>query len=196
MTAKKQTRGRLSSLDLLPDEAQDDLIWALSQLNERRRSQADILFELNDRLAVKGIDPISSSAFSRRAVRLAKRARQLEERRFVYAGLVEKLTPEDINKNDMILSEMIKTLIEDLLDEEGLNSKNVLELARAQKEAVMAQAHSNAARMKAQEEAKKQTLAAIDQIEKSLPEETGTTDGQALIRKIREEIYGIYEKPS
>ena len=67
----RQTRGRLSSLDLLPEDCTDDVVWAMGELNARKRSQADILFELNDRLAVKGCDIISKSAFNRRAVRVA-----------------------------------------------------------------------------------------------------------------------------
>lgn len=44
-----EKRGQLSSLDLLPDEAQDDLVWAIGELNRRQRTQTDILFEFNDR---------------------------------------------------------------------------------------------------------------------------------------------------
>ena len=71
MSGERVTRGRLSSLDLSPEEGHDDIVWAMAQLNERKRSQEDIRFELNDRLAVKGIDAISKSAFNRRAVRIA-----------------------------------------------------------------------------------------------------------------------------
>ena len=76
-----QNRRVLDSLDLLPPECEDDVVWALARLNERQRTQADILFELNDRLAVKGQGPISKSAFSRRSVRLKRRRDRLAERR-------------------------------------------------------------------------------------------------------------------
>jgi len=132
----------LSSLDLLPEECQDDVVWALSQLNERQRTQTDILFELNDRLAVKGAGPISRSAFSRKRVRLARRSAQLAERRHIYAGIAEKLTPDEVGKADLVLGEFLKTLIDELLDGDGLTSKNAMELARAYKETVMGQRHS------------------------------------------------------
>ena len=194
MVAKRQGRGRLSSLDLLPEEAQDDLVWALGELNQRQRTQADILFELNDRLEIKGIEPISRSAFNRRATRLARRTAQLEERRYVYAGIAERLTPEEVSKSDLVLGEFLKVLIDELLDGSELTSKSAMELARAYKETVLAQRHSAAERRKAEEDAKKKIGKAIDQIEQSLPAAAATPDGKEIIRKIREDIYGIYTK--
>lgn len=194
MVAKRQGRGRLSSLDLLPEEAQDDLVWALGELNQRTRTQADILFELNDRLEAKGIEPISRSAFNRRATRLARRTAQLEERRYVYAGIAERLTPEEVSKSDLVLGEFLKVLIDELLNGSELTSKSAMELAKAYKETVLAQRHSAAERRKAEEEAKKKINSAISNVEKSLPAQAATVDGQEIIRRIREDIYGIYTK--
>lgn len=194
MAASRRGRGHLSSLDLLPEDAQDDVVWALGQLNERRRTQADILFELNDRLEVKGVDPISRSAFNRRAMKLAKRAAQLEERRHVYAGIADRLTPEEVNKNDVVLGEFLKVLIDELLDSDELTPKNAMELARAYKETVIAQRHSAEERRKAEIEARKNISKVIDHVTDVLPDAAKTPDGQELIRKIREEIYGIYDK--
>lgn len=157
-------RGRLSSLDLLPAEARDDLFWAIGQLNTRERTQSDILFELNDRLEAKGIDTISSSAFNRKATRLAKRNIQLEERKFIYAGIAEKLTPEEIGKSDIVLGEFLKTLIDEILDQDGLDSKNAMELARAYKETVVAQRHSAEHRRKAEEEANTKIKQVVDEV--------------------------------
>lgn len=157
-------RGRLSSLDLLPDEAQDDLIWAMGELNARQRTQADILFELNDRLAAKGIDPISASAFNRKSMRLAKRTKQLEERRHLYAGIAEKLTPEKIAGDDLILGEFLKTLIDDLLEGDGLSPKNAMELARAYQSVVMAQGKSAETRRVLEEEAKRKIAEAVEKV--------------------------------
>lgn len=192
MIAKRQGRGRLSSLDTLPEEAQDDLIWALGQLNERRRPQIDILHELNERLDVKGIDPISRSAFNRRAMRLARRTAQLEERRHVYAGIAERLTPEEVSKSDIVLGEFLKVLIDELLEDDQLTSKNVMELARAYKETVLAQRNSSAERRKAEEDAKKKINNALSKVEQSLPMQSETANGKEILRKIREDIYGIH----
>ena len=160
----KRGRGRLSSLDLLPEEAQDDLIWAISELNRRERSQADILFEFNDRLAVKGLGPISRSAFNRKSTRLAKRTQQLEERRHIYAGIADRLTPEEVGKADLVLGEFLKTLIDELLDGDRLVSKNAMELARAYKDTVMAQRHSAELREKAERQADAKLKKAVDEV--------------------------------
>ena len=192
MIAKRQGRGRLSSLDTLPEEAQDDLIWALGQLNERRRPQTAILHELNERLDVKGIDPISRSAFNRRAMRLARRTAQLEERRHVYAGIAERLTPEEVSKSDIVLGEFLKVLIDELLEDDQLTSKNIMELARAYKETVLAQRNSSAERRKAEEDAKKKINNALSKVEQSLPMQSETANGKEILRKIREDIYGIH----
>lgn len=75
---------RRSTFDLLPDEAQEDNLWVIGELSGGSRTQADILSELNDRLALKGIAPISASAFNRRAIKLrAVQARLNEARRIV-----------------------------------------------------------------------------------------------------------------
>lgn len=194
MSEDRRGRGRLDSLELLPDEAQDDVIWAVGQLNERRRTTADILFELNDRLEVKGIPPISKSAFYRRSARLAKRVMQLEERRYIYAGVAEKLTPEEIGRNDLILGEFLKSLIDELSDQEGIGSKGAMELARAYKDTIVAQRHSAEHRRKAEEDAKTKLLKAVDAATGAVDATGEKPDGMAVIKKIREEIYGIFDE--
>ena len=192
MTEDRRGRGRLDSLEQLPEEAQDDVFWAVGQLNERRRSTADILFEFNDRLAVKGIGPVSKSAFYRRSARLAKRSRQLEERRYIYAGIAEKLSPERIAKDNIVLGEFLKTLIDDLLDGDGLTPKNAMELARAYKETIATQTQSAEHRRKAEEEAKAKLMKVVDDAAGAVGGEK--PDGLAVIKKIREEIYGIFDE--
>jgi len=190
----RRGRGRLDSLELLPEEAQDDVIWAVGQLNERHRTTADILFELNDRLEVKGIAPISKSAFYRRSARLAKRVMQLEERRYVYAGIAEKLTPEEIGRNDVVLGEFLKLLIDNLMDKDEIDTKGAMELARAYKDTVVAQRHSAEHRRKGEEEAKAKLLKAVDAAAVAADGTSDKPDGMAVIKKIREQIYGIFEE--
>ncbi|TMV06124.1 phage protein Gp27 family protein [Brucella haematophila] len=189
MANDRRGRSRLDSMELLPEEAQDDVVWAISQLNERRRSQADILFELNDRLEVKGIGPISKSAFNRKSTRLRRRTDQLEERRYIYAGIAEKLTPEEIGRSDIVLGEFLKTLIDELLDGDGLNSKNAMELARAYKETVVAQRHSAEHRRKAEQEASAKLAKAVGDATDAVEKAGRKVDGEEILRMIRE-AYG------
>lgn len=157
-------RGRLSSLDLLPEEARDDVLWAIGELNKRERTQSDIHFELNDRLEAKGIETISRSAFNRKAMRLAKRTMQLEERRHIYAGIAERLTPEEIGNADLVLGEFLKTLLDELLDEDGIGTKGAMELARAYKDTIMAQRHSAELREKAEAQANAKLKKAVTEV--------------------------------
>ena len=178
---------------MLPDEAQDDIIWAMGELNARRRSQADILFELNDLLEVKGIDPISRSAFNRKSMSLAKRAMQLDERRHVYAGIAEKLTPEEVGKADLVLGEFLKILLDQISLKDDLDSKNLQELGRAYKDIIVGQRHSAEHRAKLEAEAKAKLGKVVDAVEGHLAT-TEKPDGMAVIKKIREEIYGIFDE--
>jgi hypothetical protein len=160
-------RGRLSSLDLIPDEGRDDVMWALEELNARKRSQADILFELNDRLEGKGIEGISKSAFNRTAVRTAAAARRIAEARAVFAGIAPQFTPESIDQNSIVLGEVIKTLILELIDEPGQTPKGAMELARAFLATIQGQKLSADRRMKIEADMKDQAAKAIDQVAKA-----------------------------
>ena len=193
-----EKRGQLSSLDLLPEDAQGDLVWAIGELNQRRRTQADILFEFNDRLAVKGIDPISRSAFNRASVRLASRASRIEERRRVYASIAEKLTPDEVAQADLVLGEFLKTLIDELLDEGEIGTKGAMELARAYQSTIAAQKVSAERRRAIEAETKAKLIKAVDAVEGAISKsdspasKTGLTGD--LIGRIRAEL-GI-DKPS
>lgn len=168
---RKTERRVLDSLDLLPEDCQDDVVWALARLNERERTQNDILFELNDRLAVKGQGPISKSAFSRRSVRLHRRAQQLAERNHLYAGLAESLTPENVSKTDIVLAEFLKTLIDELLDSPNLGPKDAMELARAYQSTVsaarMSAEHRRQLETEARHKLEKAVTAATDEVQKA-----------------------------
>ncbi|MES2755601.1 MAG: phage protein Gp27 family protein, partial [Pseudomonadota bacterium] len=75
----REGRGRLSSIDLLPDDAEAEIIWALEELRERRQPQVAILAEFNARLADRGVAGVSKSAFSRWSIRKALQFRRLDE---------------------------------------------------------------------------------------------------------------------
>ncbi len=162
-------RGRLSSFDLAPDEAQDDILWAMGELNRRSRTQADILFELNDRLAVKGLGPISKSAFNRKAMRVASAAARLAERRALFEGLAPQFTAERVDEGNIVLGELIKTLIAEALDDSAgaIGAKGAADLAKAFKNAVEGQTISAEAKRRALAQAQKQIGQAVDSVAKS-----------------------------
>lgn len=67
--SKMRGRGRLCSLDMLPQQAKEDVAWSEAQLLARKLPQTAILTELNSRLSAKGLSPISRAAFNRFAKR-------------------------------------------------------------------------------------------------------------------------------
>lgn len=162
-------RGRLSSIDLLPDEAQDEIVWAMGELNKRKRTQADILFELNDKLAVKGIDAISKSAFNRKAIRIASAARKIAERRALFEGIAPQFTPDRIAEADVVIGELIKILITELLDRDAneFDAKGAMELSRAYKHTIEGQRLSGDAKRRALADFDKKIAGAVDTVSKA-----------------------------
>ncbi len=149
-------RGRLSSLDVIPEEGQEDIRWAYAELNKRERTAADILVELNGRLVDKGLADfiISKSAFNRRSVAIARAGERIKMSRAIFSGIADHLTPENIDQGNVALGEFIKALIAELVSEsEGdLSPKEVMELARGFGAVVLAQKVSHDRKSKAGKE--------------------------------------------
>lgn len=186
-------RGRLSSIDMLPEEAQDDILWALGELNKRERTQADILFEFNDRLAVKGLGPISRSVFNRQSTKLAARSRRIQERQAIYSAIAPSLTPEKVADTDLVLAEFLKTLIDELLDDATLGAKGAHDLAKAFHHTVSALKVSGDHKAALLKEAKAKAVKAVDAVEGEVAKAGGTV-GPEVLKKIRQDIYGIFEQ--
>ena len=187
-------RGRLSSIDVLPEEASDDVVWACQELAKRSRTQADILFELNDRLEAKGLDTISRSAFSRKSVRLAAAQRRMQEARAMFEGLATQFTASDVDENTVILGEFIKTLIVELIDDQAGDKtpKQAMELARAFHATVSAQKISTDRRQKIEAEAKATLMKAAETAVGEVTAAGHKVDAEEVLKKIHEN-YGIYD---
>ncbi|TCO12429.1 phage protein Gp27 family protein [Camelimonas lactis] len=170
------SRGRLSSLDLIPDEGQDDIVWAMAELNQRQRTQADILFELNDRLAVKGIEPLSRSAFNRASMRAANAARRISESRALFEGIAPQFTPEKVDETNVVIGELIKILITEMLDADAstFSPKGAAELASAYVRAIQGQTISADRKRKLEDEFRRKAAAAVDKLSnvKGITQET------------------------
>jgi len=187
-------RGRLSSIEQLPTEADGDIQWAVEQLAERKRTQADILFELNDRLAVIGCDPVSSSAFNRFSIRKAAALRRLRETREVSKAIVEVLGDNRGDDVTIAIAELMKEAIQSHLEGSKIEPKAMMEMGRALQSVVSAQRMSGEVRQKAEAETRlqldKATEAAADGIAKVRP----GIDRAEVLRQIREEVYGIFDR--
>ena len=85
--ASPRGRGRLSAIDLLPDECSVLISWAAQELAGRDRTQLDIYAEFKTKLIALqgetgvGFDIPSFSAFNRHSLRLSQMTRRLEQTR-------------------------------------------------------------------------------------------------------------------
>lgn len=137
----RRGRGRLSRLDMLPEAAQFDLLWLNQELRANQRPQIELLDLFNARLAVHGIEPISSSSFSRYSVRKAVQFQELDETMRLSRELVDVLGVDSADNMTITLAEMIKVAAVKLVETEGgkLAAKDLMELARAAQAATSAQ---------------------------------------------------------
>lgn len=156
----------LSSLDLVPEEAQDDIVWAMGELDARRRSQAEILFDLNARLAQKGSDPISRSAFSRAAVRAEKSRRAMVERNALIAAIAPMATPDKVREADLVIGELLKMLVAAILEKDDLTSEDAMNFASAHFKSIQAQEKSTELKRAAEAEFSAKIGAAAEKVAK------------------------------
>lgn len=170
MERKRQGRGRLSTIDLLPPEADETVLWACQALRTRERTQLDIHDEFNARLADLGIGQISKSAFNRHSVRLAEVSRRVESTREISAVLTEKLQPGQEDDLTIMTAELIKTLVFELLNnagEAGFDPKEAMQMANAIKLAANAQHISTDRRVKLEKELAARVESAVDKVAKT-----------------------------
>ncbi|MFC5423955.1 phage protein Gp27 family protein [Bosea eneae] len=184
-------RGRLSTLDLLPIEAEEDVAWAFAELRARKQTQDDIRDALNLRLKLKGLGPISASAFNRAAVRTARMAHRLGEVREMASALATKF--EDGGDEDLTLmvSETIKAMIFEMLENAGnlkanpLTAEMMANLATALSGAERAKKISADTRKMIERDFSKKAEAAIEKVgsAKGLSQETKEA--------FRRELFGV-----
>ena len=122
--ARKSRRGRLSTIDLLPDEARPYVVAAMQALKERSREQESIREELNNHLLSLGCKPISKSAFNRKALWLAGFGEQLTQAREVAAVLAEKLDKAPEGDVGLLLNETIKMIVYDIVMQGSIDDES------------------------------------------------------------------------
>lgn len=188
MSERRQGRGRLSSLELLPEEAQPDLLWLNQELRQGNRLQTELLDVFNGRLAALGIEPISKSAFSRYSVRKATQFRELDETRRISIELAEMLGTDSADKMTIAVAELLKLTSFKLLENGGLDPMDVMSIARAIKDTTTAQRQSAEYRRTLQREL-------AEEVEKAAADvaEIGKVSGitEETMRKITNRLKGI-----
>ena len=192
-------RGRLSSLDLLPGEAEADVIWAMGELRARKRLQTDILDSFNTRLAVKGLGPISASAFGRAAMRLNRMSTRLEEAREIAGVLANKFEDGGDEQLTLLVSETIKMIIYETVERyddpraDGKSAEMVMNLAKALQHAEQAKKISAETRAKVEQVFMVKAVTAIDAVAKTrgLTAETVSAIKDKILGRAREPILEV-----
>lgn len=191
-TGSRTGRGRLSSIDQLPEAADEIVLDIAEQLRKREREQQDILAEFNDRLAEIDLGPISKSAFNRYSMRMAEISRRLDNTREITRVLTDKLQPGQQDDLTVMTAEMIKMLVFELLNEAGdagISPKGAMEMASAIKNAAAAQRISSDRRAKLESEIAAKVDQAVEQVAEKLEREGGLSAD--LVAQMRRDFLGV-----
>ena len=127
--ASRARRGRLSSIDLLPEEAEPDIAWAFEEIKARRMPQLQILAELNKRLADRGLGKLSKSAFNRKALWLIGHGEAILRAREIAGVLAEKLDEVPEGDVGLLLNELVKSIVFDILSNAQLTDSVSMNMA-------------------------------------------------------------------
>jgi hypothetical protein len=185
----KRGRGRLSSIDSLPEAADPFIAAAMQDLRLRAKPQVQILAELNGNLADLGVKSISKSAFNRKSLWLASYGQQIENAREIAGVMAERLDAAPEGDVGLLLNETLKTMIFDVLAEASLSpdsasmkmlmqaSESLMALERSRKLSVENRTSVQAFAKKANE--------AVDRVGRSKGLKSGT------VAEIKRQILGI-----
>lgn len=136
---RREGRGHLSSIDMLPDEAEGAIIWANDQLRDRKLPTAVIHAEFNEKLADVGLGPISKSAFGRYAVRKAIQFRRLDEIQRMGGELARTMDAKAPDEVTVAVAELVKVAAFEILEEGEVSTSGLMQISRALQSAVAAQ---------------------------------------------------------
>lgn len=132
-------RGRLSAIDMLPDECEPDITWAMIALRDRKLPANVIWEEFNERIQDRGCDPISKSGWNRWSVRKAIQFRRLDQVRLISSEIAPHLGTDGADQVTVAIAEMIKVAMFEVLEGGDLSTKGLMEMARTLKSTVDAQ---------------------------------------------------------
>lgn len=195
--SSRRGRGRLSSIDMLPEECEPAISWAAHELAARKRSLTDIYQEFKEKLiAVQGelglaFDIPAFASFHRHSVRQSAMTRRLEQTREIASTISDRFDAEASDDLTLIAAEAIKTLVFELLTnagEAGFSPKEAAELARALQSTLAAQNVSTLRRQKVEAEFQNKAEEVIEKVaqEKGLSSE--------IIDQMRREFLGVRPK--
>lgn len=188
-------RGRLSSFELLPTEAEGIVAWAAMELADREKTQTDIYAEfvakcealMAEHRGELEFDIPAFSSFNRYSIRQARLSKRLTETREIVAVLAQKHDAKASDDLTIIAGEMIKSVVLHMLGDgaDGVAPKELKALADAFRAAQAAQNMSSDRRAKEDAKLAARVTEAVDTVAKA----AGMTKETA--EKIKSEILGV-----
>lgn len=188
-------RGRLSSFDLLPTEAEGIVAWAASELADREKTQTDIYAEfvgkcealMAEHRGELEFDIPAFSSFNRYSIRQARLSKRLTETREIVAVLAQKHDAKASDDLTIIAGEMIKSVVLHMLGDgaDGVAPKELKALADAFRAAQMAQNMSSDRRTKEDAKLAARVTEAVDTVAKAAGMTKETTEA------IKAQILGV-----
>lgn len=189
-------RGRLSSFETMPTEAEGIVAWAASELAARVRTQTEIYAEFvakcealmaEHRGELEFTIPAFSS-FNRYSIRQAQLTRRLDETNAMVKVLADRFDAKKSDDLTVLTAETIKALVFQMSGDvsDGIDPKDAMHLAAAFKNAVQAQHLSSDRRRKQEKDFASKVDAAVDTAAKA----AGMTKETA--EKIKSEILGVH----
>lgn len=174
---KPRGRGRLSSFDLLPPEANGIIAWAASELADREKTQTDIYGEFVSRCQALMAEHRGElefripafSSFNRFSVRQARLSRRLDQTREITAALIDKYDAAQSDDLTVLTAETIKAAVFYMTGdlEDAADAKELKALAEALRAAQAAQNLSSDRRAKDDEKRAKRVAEAVDTVAKA-----------------------------
>lgn len=188
-------RGRLSSFDLLPKEADHIVSWAASELADRDKTQTGIYSEFVSRCEALMKEHRGElefripafSSFNRFSVRQARLSRRLDQTREIVAVLSEKHDAKASDDLTIIAGEMIKSVVLHMLGDatDGVAPKDLKALADGLRAAQLAQNMSADRRARIEGDLKTRMAEAVETVAKAKGLTGDTTDA------IKKQILGV-----
>jgi len=188
-------RGRLSSFDLLPKEADAIVAWAAGELADREKTQTDIYGEFVTRCQALMAEHRGElefaipafSSFNRFSIRQARISRRLDQTREIVAVLAQKHDPQASDDLTVIAAEMIKATVLHMLGDaaDGVVPEDLKRLADGLKAAQVAQNLSSDRKAKITADIQKRMAEAVETTAKARGLSAETTEA------IKAEILGV-----
>jgi hypothetical protein len=117
-------RGRLSSIEMLPEEADEAIAWANAELRARRMPQTEIHRRFNAMLADHGLPPVTWSSFSRFSLRLASELRRMQASRDITNLVLARHDSVDGSDATLAAVELVKArLVQMIVDQDDADPK-------------------------------------------------------------------------